>query len=214
MAADALFDTAEMYAGAASAGGHGQPVSARPARGSNVPEGRDIGTASLQEGQLAALREAAPEAVFQQADEMMAASRARWNNAEGAVMMADFPGGGASKGADSGRRTLYHYTSEKGLAGILDSGNLRPSVRAVNPKDARYGDGQYLSDIAPGTRTPAELSYDFLRLPYQGRRFTHYVEVDVTDLPVVEGRPGVFVVPNDAPLDISNRLISSGWWKQ
>ena len=40
--------------------------------------------------------------------------------------------------------TLYHYTSEKGLTGILDTGTLNPSLKANNPKDARYGNGQYL----------------------------------------------------------------------
>ena len=43
--------------------------------------------------------------------------------------------------------TLYHhYTNEKGLNGILESNELRPSLKANNPKDARYGDGQYLSE--------------------------------------------------------------------
>ena len=34
---------------------------------------------------------------------------------------------------------LYHYTSDAGVAGILDSGQLYPSLKANNPKDARYG---------------------------------------------------------------------------
>ena len=49
--------------------------------------------------------------------------------------------------------TLYHYTSEKGLAGILDTGTLNPSLKANNPKDARYGNGQYFTDIAPGSKS-------------------------------------------------------------
>ena len=88
--------------------------------------------------------------------------------------------------------------------------NLRPSLWRVGSKDVRYGNGQYLSDIAPGTRTPAELSRDFLGIPFQGRRFTHYIEVDVTGLNVIQGRAGVFVVPNDVPLDVSQRIISHG----
>lgn len=46
-----------------------------------------------------------------------------------------------------GRRTLFHYTSEAGLQGILDSCEINPSLKATNPNDARYGDGQYFSDI-------------------------------------------------------------------
>ena len=44
-------------------------------------------------------------------------------------------------------KILHHYTSEDGHAGIMQSKTLRASLKANNPKDARFGDGQYLSDI-------------------------------------------------------------------
>jgi hypothetical protein len=106
--------------------------------------------------------------------------------------------------------TLYHYTSKEGLAGILKSEQILPSLKENNPKDARYGDGQYLSDIAPGTKTSAELSRHFLTIPWQGKRFTHYVEIDVIGLEIIKGRDGVYVVSNTEPLNISNRIISQG----
>jgi hypothetical protein len=74
----------------------------------------------------------------------------------------------------------------------------------------RYGNGQYLSDIEPGKLKLTELSRLFLGILFQGRRFTHFVEVDVTGLEVIPGRSGVFVVPNDGPLDVSQRIVSSG----
>ncbi len=37
---------------------------------------------------------------------------------------------------------MHHYTSEVGYRGILVSMSILPSVKADNPKDARYGDGQ------------------------------------------------------------------------
>lgn len=61
----------------------------------------------------------------------------------------------------------------------LDSQEMRPSLREQNPKDARYGDGQYLTDIAPGTRTLGQLSAAFLRVPWAGQKFTHFLEIDV-----------------------------------
>ena len=106
------------------------------------------------------------------------------------------------------RRTLYHYTTAKGLAGIASSETLRPALKAVNPKDARYGDGQYLSDIVPGTKTPGQLAYTFLNDPRGWRRFTHYVEIDVTGLTVVEGRPGVLVIPNTTDLNLAGRIVT------
>jgi hypothetical protein len=69
---------------------------------------------------------------------------------------------------------------------------------------------QYLSDIVPGTKTPAQLSRHFLNQPFQGAKFTHFVEVDLSGLNVVQGRPGVFVIPSETPLDLTGRIVSSG----
>ena len=107
-------------------------------------------------------------------------------------------------------QSLYHYTNETGHDGILDSQELNPSLRENNPKDARYGDGQYLTDIEPGTKTLGQLSSAFLRVPWAGQKFTHFIEIDITGLTVVQGRPGVFVIPNNGPLDLSGRIIRSG----
>ncbi|MBN9474025.1 MAG: LysM peptidoglycan-binding domain-containing protein, partial [Burkholderiales bacterium] len=113
-------------------------------------------------------------------------------------------------GGTTGRQVLYHYTNEAGAAGIVDSASLNPSLWRVGTKDVRYGNGQYVSDIVPGTRSPSELSRDFLGIPFQGSRFTHYVEIDATGLGAVQGRAGVYVIPNETPLDLTGRLISSG----
>jgi hypothetical protein len=116
----------------------------------------------------------------------------------------------AAEGEAGASNTLFHYTTEEGQKGILDSGQLNPSLKSVNPSDARYGNGQYLSDIAPGTKTGAQLSRSFINNPFQGARFTNYVEIDTSGLNVVQGRPGVFVVPGETPLDLTGRIVSWG----
>lgn len=115
-------------------------------------------------------------------------------------------------GVDSGsqRRILYHYTSEQGMNAIVESQRLNPSLMANNPRDCFYGEGQYLSDIIPGTKTLAQLSRTFIQNPFQGNKYSHYVEIDATDLKVEFGRPNVFVVLNKEPLDLSDRIISFG----
>lgn len=118
--------------------------------------------------------------------------------------------GDAATAADSGGRTLFHYTDEAGMEGIVDSGSLNASLKGVNPADARYGDGQYVSDIAPGTMTCAQLSRCFLGQPFQGQRFTNYVEINVEGLNVIQGRSGVFVIPGGTPLDINRRIVGFG----
>lgn len=105
---------------------------------------------------------------------------------------------------------FFHYTSEQGLQGILESQSLRPSRVALNPADARYGDGQYLSDVVPGARPLSDLSRAFLGFPFQGRRFTHFVEIDVLGLNVLQGREGVFVILNSEPLDLTGRILAFG----
>src|SRR5712692_2503620 len=99
--------------------------------------------------------------------------------------------------------TLFHYTDQLGLAGILQTRVLLPSKATSQRRDVRYGDGQYLTDIAPGTMTPAQLSRALIGHPFRGSRFTHYVELDTNGLKVVCGRAGVFVIPNDQPLDLT-----------
>lgn len=106
--------------------------------------------------------------------------------------------------------TLIHYTDEAGMNGIVGSKKLNASTKEASPKDARYGDGQYLSDIAPGTKTCGQLSRCFLGHPFSGRRFTNYVEIDVRGLNVVQGRDNVFVIPNQGSLDLNGRIIGYG----
>ena len=108
------------------------------------------------------------------------------------------------------RRTLYHYTTRNGLGEITMSQTLRPSLKATNARDVRHGEGQYLSDIVPGSKSAGQLAYAFLNDPRGWRRFTHYVEINVTWLTVVEGMPGVFVIPNTDNLDLTGRIVSSG----
>ncbi|WP_419197590.1 HYD1 signature containing ADP-ribosyltransferase family protein [Microbispora hainanensis] len=105
---------------------------------------------------------------------------------------------------------MWHYTTEANLLAILDSLELYPSLRKENSKDAYYGDGQYVSDIPPGTMTRAQLSRCFLRVPWLPERFTHYVGLDVTGLEVIRGREHVFVIPGREALDLRGRIVSWG----
>jgi hypothetical protein len=58
--------------------------------------------------------------------------------------------------------------------------------------------------------TSNQLSRAFLGAPFWGSRFTNYVEIDVSGLNVIEGRAGAFLIPNEGPLDLTGRIVSSG----
>ena len=105
---------------------------------------------------------------------------------------------------------LQHYTSASGRMGILREKAIWPSLRANNPKDARFGDGQYLSDIAPGSKRPGQLSRIFLGMPFAGRKFTDYVSIETEGLNVFFCRESVFLIRNSTALDISSRLVTHG----
>ncbi|QKG83135.1 hypothetical protein GXN76_00775 [Kroppenstedtia pulmonis] len=86
------------------------------------------------------------------------------------------------------RETLYHYTNEQGFNGILSLQKLNPSLKEGGRRgDARYGDGVYVTDIKPGEKLE-ELSRELVNNPRQGHRFTHYIEIDVTNLEIKRGK--------------------------
>ncbi|WP_298279496.1 HYD1 signature containing ADP-ribosyltransferase family protein [uncultured Bradyrhizobium sp.] len=119
-------------------------------------------------------------------------------------------GARAAESAPTIGKTLYHYTDEAGHNGILEGKKLNPSLKALRPRDVKFGNGQYLTDIPPGTMSPRDLSQALVNNSHQGDKFTHYLEINSDGLDVVKGREGVYVIPNEVPLDLNNRIVSSG----
>jgi hypothetical protein len=105
---------------------------------------------------------------------------------------------------------LYHYTTDAALQAIMNSLELLPSLARRRPQDVRYGDGQYLCSVRPGTMTAAQLSRLLLGHPFSGHRYTHYLAIDVAGLVVHQGRPEIFVIPNSGSLDLTGRIIATG----
>lgn len=105
-------------------------------------------------------------------------------------------------------RTLYHYTSEAGEQGIRRSGRLNPSL---NPPSARYGPGQYLTDIAPTSGlTRGQTARRLFGQPFAGPKLDRCIEINVCGLPLENPAANIFRVPGTEPLDISRRIVGSG----
>ncbi|GAA6167314.1 HYD1 signature containing ADP-ribosyltransferase family protein [Sessilibacter corallicola] len=47
-------------------------------------------------------------------------------------------------------------------------------------------------------------------IPWAGKRFTHHINIDTTGLNVIHGRRSVYLIKNNQPLDISERLKGHG----
>ena len=105
---------------------------------------------------------------------------------------------------------LYHYTNLTALTAILSEQSLKPSLRRHRRRDARYGDGLYLTDIFPGTLPNDQLSDLLVQNAAEADRFTHFLAIDVTGLEVIEGREHIFVVPRRKNLSLAGRIVRTG----
>src|SRR5260221_1751036 len=155
---------------------------------------------------------------------------------EGAKGTEESNNPGFGKGGDAGDlagvvaaktpRTLYHYTSEEGLVGILQSDSLNPSLKEPN---IVFGKGQYFTDLAPEQvigRVAAHLTQDevdqgyisFSQLSYRlyGQpwgmvsKLRIFLEINVSGLPLENPAPNIFLLPGTDPLDLFGRIIRWG----
>lgn len=96
----------------------------------------------------------------------------------------------------------------------MKDGKINPSTIFKNPKDAKMGDGVYLTNIKPGTKTNAKLGLTFKSVPNQNL-FTNYVKVSTKGLKVQQNvaRPNVFYVANSTPLKIEGVSFGLNWFK-
>ncbi|OJA63182.1 hypothetical protein BGV68_02935 [Burkholderia ubonensis] len=121
--------------------------------------------------------------------------------------------------------TLYHYTNPAGVQGIISSERLMPSTGCIH---ARFGNGQYLTDIAPETvgalrmsdLTEDQISNNMISLkqlsqrlfgvPYNDSRVTNYVAINVDGLNYTQPRTGTYLIPGNEPLDLTGRIEGVG----
>ncbi|MFJ1767457.1 RHS repeat-associated core domain-containing protein [Amycolatopsis sp. NPDC088138] len=134
---------------------------------------------------------------------------------------------------DNPNGSLYHYTNEAGMNGIMGSGHVRPSAWTHGTPDnplvgshARYGSGGYFTNIAPGQLSQEGLSQALVLNPGSGASFTHHIEVSPSALESQgytisqsDHRPDVYVVhhndqptnhPNPRPVEIGDSHVSHG----
>lgn len=103
--------------------------------------------------------------------------------------------------------TLTHYTTKEGYNSIMTEQQLLPSTGKIH---ARFGDGQYFTDINPIDFTAGQVSRRLYGVPWKTNSLTHYIQIDVTGLNVIKNAPFNYYIPNNQPLIINNRIVSSG----
>lgn len=102
---------------------------------------------------------------------------------------------------------LFHYTSESGYHGIMESQEINPSIGI---KHARYGDGVYLTDLNSKELTAGQLSQRLYRVPWNTHKVQYFIKIDVKGLNVIGNSPYNFRIPTNSPVPINGRIVDSG----
>ena len=89
--------------------------------------------------------------------------------------------------------TMRHYTTEAGYNAIMETGELLPSVGI---KNARHGSGQ--------------ISRKLFGVPWNTKKLTHFIDVDVSGLNVLKNSSNNFLVPGANSLNLNGRVMNHG----
>ena len=105
---------------------------------------------------------------------------------------------------------LYHYTDNRGIDGISQSGRINPSTDTS--RDARLGRGVYFTDKPPGTSRGEVLHNNYGPAGYGMQdRAQNYVRVEKNDLPGVRhenvGGRNIYVYPGTVELKQTDHKI-------
>lgn len=114
---------------------------------------------------------------------------------------------------DKKRVVLFHYTDGNGYTGILQSGVIWSTLKNNRPRDARLGQGQYFTDIAPFTMSLPDLSYELYRNRSQVNQLKFYLAIDLTGLKLRNGapqRPHIYAHVSDYDLNVRQRIVTHG----
>jgi hypothetical protein len=90
-------------------------------------------------------------------------------------------------------KTVWHYTSEKAISKIKETMLFSPSV--FKPTDTTYGQGWYVTDLAPST--PILDLCDYLwtdRSPETQEKTKAYVKLEIDDKYLVYCREHVYLL--------------------
>ena len=110
----------------------------------------------------------------------------------------------ATKG---GGNVLRHYTSEAGYKAIMGTGELIPSIGA---KNARYGSGQYLTDLMSEGLSSGQVSRRLFGVPWNGSKVTHFIDINVGGLNTIKNAPFNYLVPGTNSLPLGGRIVNHG----
>jgi hypothetical protein len=108
---------------------------------------------------------------------------------------------------------FYHYGRHAKIAFILVNEIIPFSDESANPTRARHGSGVYVTDIAPGTLTKAQIAYQLYGSPHRGNQahVEAWVAIDTRGMDVIfTGKSHIYRIPTFVVLPVAGRIIGSG----
>lgn len=90
----------------------------------------------------------------------------------------------------------------------MESGELFTSTGV---KNERHGAGQYFTDLTSGY-TSGQISRRLLGVPWNSKKLTHFIDVDMSGLKVIKNARHNFLVPGTNSLPLGGRIVN--WTKE
>ena len=81
---------------------------------------------------------------------------------------------------------------------------------SIGIKNARYGEGQYFTNLEPNNFTAGQISRRLYGIPFKTSKVEYFIKVDVRGLNVIQNNPHNFLVPGRNPLNLHGRIVDGG----
>jgi hypothetical protein len=89
----------------------------------------------------------------------------------------------------------------------MQSETLNPSIGL---KNARYGEGQYLTNLEAKDYTAGQISRRLYGVPWNTAKVEYFIKIDVSGLNVIQNNSYNFLISGKNPLNLQGRIIESG----
>ncbi len=96
---------------------------------------------------------------------------------------------------------------KKGYRQIIKTETLNPSIGI---KNARYGEGQYFTNLQPNDYTAGQVSRRLYGMPFNTPKVKYFLRINVKGLNVIQNNPNNFLISGNKPLNLHGRIVDSG----
>ena len=86
----------------------------------------------------------------------------------------------------------------------------RTDPRYPGLKNARYGEGQYLTNIEPNNYTAGQISRKLYGVPWNTPKVEYFIKIDVSGLNIIQNNTYNYLIPGKNPLPLHGRIIDGG----